>query len=196
MAERLLVTGFEPFGKETFNPSWEAVRRLPERIGGMFIDKLLVPTVFGLATETVLNRARQTAPDAILCVGQAGGRAAVTPEVVAINLREASIPDNAGRQPVNEPVISGGPAAYFATLPVREMVQAVREAGLPCSLSYSAGAFVCNDLLYGLLHHFDGSGVRVGFIHVPFLPEQATEGKPSLPLEDAVRALTAAITVI
>lgn len=196
MAERLLVTGFEPFGKETVNPSWEAVRRLPESIGVMSIDKLLVPTVFGLATETVLNRARQTAPDAILCVGQAGGRAAVTPEVVAINLREASIPDNAGRQPVNEPVISGGPAAYFATLPVREMVQAVREAGLPCALSYSAGAFVCNDLLYGLLHHFNGSGVRVGFIHVPFLPEQATGEKPSLPLEDAIRALTAAITVI
>lgn len=196
MAGKLLVTGFEPFGKETVNPSWEAVRRLPERIGGTVIDRLLTPTVFGLAAQTVLNHARQTAPDAILCVGQAGGRAAVTPEVVAINLREASIPDNAGRKPVNEPVIPGGPAAYFATMPVREMVTAVRETGLPCALSYSAGAFVCNDLLYGLLHHFNGSGVRVGFVHVPFLPQQATSGAPSLPLDDIVRALTAAIYAI
>lgn len=196
MTKKLLVTGFEPFGKETINPSWEAVRLLPDQIGGIAVDKLLVPTVFGLAAETVLARAKETQPDAILCVGQAGGRAAVTPEVVGINLREASIPDNAGQQPINEPVVIGGPAAYFATLPVREMVSAVRDAGLPCSLSYSAGAFVCNDLLYGLLHHYSGSAVRIGFVHVPFLPQQAKEGVPSLPLEDIARVLTAAITAL
>lgn len=196
MTKKLLVTGFEPFGMETVNPSWEAVRLLPDIIGGTAVDKLLVPTVFGLAKETVLRRAQETLPDAILCVGQAGGRAAVTPEVIGINLREASIPDNAGRQPVNEPVSSGGPAAYFATLPVREMVRRVREADLPCLLSYSAGAFVCNDLLYGLLHHYSGSAVQVGFVHVPFLPQQAPAGVPSLPLEDIVRALTAAIAAL
>ena len=196
MAQKLLVTGFEPFGRETVNPSWEAVRLLPDRLGHTDIIKLLVPTVFGLATEVVLARAEAIGPDAILCVGQAGGRAAVTPEVIGINLREASIPDNAGQQPVNEPIACDGPAAYFATLPVRDMVQAVRAQGLPCALSYSAGAFVCNDLLYGLLRHYDGTPVRVGFVHVPFLPEQARQGVPSLPLEEIVRGLTAAIEAL
>lgn len=196
MMKQLLVTGFEPFGQETVNPSWEAVKLLPEQIGDTRVSRLRVPTVFGLATQTVLDAAREIQPDAILCVGQAGGRKAVTPEVIAINLQEASIPDNAGGQPSNEPVIGGGPAAYFATLPVREMVSTVREAGLPCALSYSAGVFVCNDLLYSLLHHYHGSSVRVGFVHVPFLPQQAKEGVPAMPLEDIVRALTAAITAI
>ena len=190
MPKKLLITGFEPFGKETVNPSWEAVRLLPDSIGGWTLDKLLVPTVFGLAAQRVLSRAEETRPDAILSVGQAGGRGAVTPEVVAINLREASIPDNAGQQPVQEPVVPGGPAAYFATLPVRDMAEAIRQAGLPGKLSYSAGAYVCNDLMYSLLQRYDGTAVRTGFIHVPFLPEQ---GEPSLPLSDIVRALTAAI---
>ena len=193
MAQKLLITGFEPFGKETVNPSWEAVRLLPDHVCNVDVARLLVPTVFGLATETVLAKARELQPDAILCVGQAGGRAAVTPEVIGINLREASIPDNAGRQPLGEPVVEGGPAAYFATLPVRDMARAIRAANLPGALSYSAGAFVCNDLLYGLLRHYDGTPVRVGFVHVPFLPQQARDGVSSLPLEDIVRALTAAI---
>ena len=193
MAQKLLITGFEPFGKETINPSWEAVRLLPDRVGNVAVTRLLVPTVFGLATETVLAKAMELQPDAILCVGQAGGRSAVTPEVIGINLREASIPDNAGRQPLGDPVVKGGPAAYFATLPVREMVQAIRAENLPGALSYSAGAFVCNDLLYSLLHHSEGTPVRVGFAHVPFLPQQARQSVPSLPLEDIVRALTAAI---
>ena len=190
MPKKLLITGFEPFGGERVNPSWEAVRLLPDTIGDVTLDKLLVPTVFGLAAQTVLSRAEETRPDAILCVGQAGGRAAVTPEVVAINLREASIPDNAGHQPAGEPVVHGGPAAYFATLPVREMVAAIRQAELPGRLSYSAGAFVCNDLMYSVLHRYDGTAVQAGFVHVPFLPQQ---GEPSLSLEDIVRALTAAI---
>lgn len=190
MPKKLLITGFEPFGKETVNPSWEAVRLLPDSIGGWSLDKLLLPTVFGVAAQTALSRAEQVQPDAILSVGQAGGRGAVTPEVIAINLREASIPDNAGQQPTREPVAPGGPAAYFATLPVREMTEAICRAGLPGRLSYSAGVFVCNDLMYSLLHRYDGTAVRTGFIHVPFLPEQ---GEPSLPLTDIVRALTAAI---
>ena len=193
--KKLLITGFDPFGGADRNPSREAVMALPDVIGDSTIIKLEIPTVFGLAAETVLRAATDLRPDAILCVGQAGGRAAITPEVVAINLREASIPDNRGNQPRNTPVAENAPAAYFSTLPVRAMAEAVKAAGVPCALSYSAGVFVCNDLLYTLLHHYDETDVRVGFIHIPYLPEQA-EGVPSLPLEDAVRGLTAAIQAI
>ena len=191
--KRLLITGFDPFGGESVNPSWEAVRRLEDEVGQWSLTKVQIPTVFGLAAQTVLETACELGPDAILCVGQAGGRNAVTPEVVAINLREARIADNAGNQPVNLPVIEGGPAAYFATAPVRKMVSAVQEAGYPAALSYSAGAFVCNDVLYTLLHQYEGTNTRVGFVHVPFLPEQAKENQPSMPLDDIVAALTAAI---
>lgn len=190
---KLLITGFDPFGGETVNPSWEAVRLLPERIGEYDLTKLQIPTEFCRASAAVLAAAKEVKPDAILCVGQAGGRAGVTPEVVGINLREARIADNAGFRPENEPVVPGGPAAYFATLPVREMVAAICNAGLPASLSYSAGAFVCNDVLYTVLHNCSGTKVRAGFVHVPFLPEQAKEGVPSMPLERIVESLKIAI---
>ena len=194
--KQLLITGFDPFGGASVNPAREAVMALPDTVGDYALTKLEIPTVFGLAAETVLRAAEALCPDAILCVGQAGGRAAITPEVVAINLREASIPDNAGNQPKNMPVVENAPAAYFSTLPVRAMAEEVKAAGIPCSLSYSAGVFVCNDLLYTLLHHFDGTDTRVGFVHIPYLPEQAGEGVASLPLEDAVRGLTAAIQAL
>ena len=191
--KKLLVTGFDPFGGQPVNPAREAVLRLPDTVGGYEITKLEIPTVFGLAAKTVLQAASELQPHAILCVGQAGGRSAVTPEVVAINLREATIPDNAGNIPVNTPVIENAPAAYFATLPVRDMVQAVKERGIPCALSYTAGTFVCNDLLYTLLHHYRDTDVRVGFVHIPFLPEQAGKGVPSMELDTVVEALTAMI---
>ena len=194
--KKLLITGFDPFGGASVNPAREAVMALPDVVGDYDLTKLEIPTVFGLAAETVLRAAEALCPDVILCVGQAGGRAAITPEVVAINLREARIPDNHGNQPQNLPVIEGGPAAYFSTLPVRHMVEAVKAEGIPCSLSYSAGVFVCNDLLYTLLHHYDGTDTRVGFVHIPYLPELAGEGVASLPLEDAVRGLTAAIQAL
>ena len=194
--KQLLITGFDPFGGASVNPAREAVMALPDVVGGYALTKLEIPTVFGLAAETVLRAAEALCPDVILCVGQAGGRAAITPEVVAINLREASIPDNAGNQPKNMPVVENAPAAYFSTLPVRAMAEEVKAAGIPCSLSYSAGVFVCNDLLYTLLHHYDGTDTRVGFVHIPYLPEQAGEGVASLPLEDAVRGLTAAIQAL
>ena len=194
--KKLLITGFDPFGGADRNPSREAVMALPDVIGDSTIIKLEIPTVFGLAAETVLRAATDLRPDTILCVGQAGGRAAITPEVVAINLRDASIPDNRGNQPRNTPVAENAPAAYFSTLPVRAMAEAVKAAGIPCALSYSAGVFVCNDLLYTLLHHYDGTDVRVGFIHIPYLPEQAGEGVPSLPLNETVRGLTAAIQAL
>ena len=194
--KKLLITGFDPFGGENINPSWEAVKELPDHIGDWQITKMEIPTVFGAAADQVIAAAEGLQPNAILCIGQAGGRAAVTPEVVAINLQEARIPDNLGSQPMNIPVVKGGPAAYFATVPVREMVQAIQTANIPAALSYSAGTFVCNDVLYRLLHHFDGTATQAGFIHVPYLPQQAKQNQPSLPQEKIVEALQLAISVL
>ena len=190
---KLLITGFEPFGGETINPAWEAVRALPERVGEWELTKLRVSTVFGLAASQVIDAANKEKPDAILCVGQAGGRDAVTPEMTAINLRYASIADNDGNRPQDEPIVPQGPAAYFSTLPARKMAAAIAAFGLPGKVSYSAGTFVCNDLFYSLLHHYSASSIKVGFIHVPFLPEQ---GVPCLPLEKAVSALKEAVLAI
>lgn len=194
--KKLLITGFDPFGGQTVNPSWEAVRLLPDRIGAYELTRLEIPTVYGEGAARILRAAEGLHPDVILSIGQAGGRRGITPEVVGINLREARIPDNSGFQPVNEPIVPDGPAAYFATVPVRAMVQAMTDAGFPCALSYSAGAFVCNDVLYTLLHRCHGTAVQAGFIHVPFLPEQAKEGVPSMPLKDIVHALTLCVSVL
>ncbi|MBR2639119.1 MAG: pyroglutamyl-peptidase I, partial [Oscillospiraceae bacterium] len=139
--------------------------------------------------------AEELNPDAIICVGQAGGRSSVTPEMVAVNLRFASIPDNEGNQPKDIPCVSDGENAYFSTLPVRKMVEAVSEASIPCSDSYSAGTYVCNDLIYHVLHRFKNTETRACFIHVPFIPEQTTD-KPSLPLETIAKALKIAIEAI
>lgn len=188
--KKLLITGFDPFNNQSMNPSWEAVKRLPEVIGEYELCKLQIPTVFGSAARAVLERARALQPDVILCVGQAGGRNAVTPERIAVNIRDARIPDNEGRICSGEPAAAEGPAAYFATVPVEAMRDAVKNASIPAAVSNTAGTFVCNDVLYTLLHHFHGSPTRVGFIHVPYLPEQ---GSPSLSLEDTVKALEAAI---
>ena len=188
--KKLLITGFDPFGGASVNPSWEAVRQLPEQIGKYMLCKLQIPTVFGKAAETVLEKAEDFQPDVILCLGLAGGRDAVTPERIAVNIRDARIPDNAGFQPTGDPVVSDGPAAYFSTVPVVEMVNAVRSRGIPAAVSNTAGTFVCNDTLYTLLHHYEGTPIRVGFIHVPYIPQQ---GEPNLPLEQIVSALTAMI---
>ncbi len=192
--KRLLITGFEPFGGETVNPAWLAVQALPEQIGDYILYKLEIPTVFGQAGAAVLARAEALAPDVILSVGQAGGRAAVTPERIAVNIRDARIPDNAGNQPRGAFVAQEGPAAYFATVPVEAMARAIQAAGVPATVSNSAGAFVCNDVLYTLLHRYAGTATRVGFVHVPYLPQQAKGPEvPSLPLEQTVRGLVAAI---
>ena len=192
----LLITGFDPFGGQAVNPSWAVAEALPDVIGEYHLVKLQISTVYGKAAQAVLAKAAECNPDTILCMGLAGGRKAITPEVVAINLREAPIPDNDGVEYENTPVIPDAPAAYFATLPVRAMVSAIRQRELPAALSYSAGTYVCNDVLYTLLHHYHGTSTRVGFVHIPFLPTQAKEGQPSLPLEQAVEALIAAIKAI
>lgn len=192
----LLITGFDPFGGEKINPAWEAVKLLPDTIGAYNLHKKEIPTVFGEAAQQVLAAAQEIAPDVILCIGQAGGRSAVTPEMIAINLRYGRIADNAGNQPMDVPCVPGAPDAYFATVPVRKMAEAIAAESLPGAVSYSAGTYVCNDTLYALLHHYHGTATRVGFIHVPFLPEQAGENVPSLPLESIVRALTIAVETL
>lgn len=194
--KRLLITGFDPFGGETINPSWEAVKALPDQIGQYRLTKLEIPTMFGKAFAQICAVADTLQPDVIVCIGQAGGRSAITPEVVGINLREATIADNAGCQPVGVPVVEDGPAAYFSTVPVREMVRAIRDAEIPAALSYAAGAFVCNDVLYSLLHRYHGTNTLVGFIHVPFLPAQAAAGVPSMAAQQITQALTLAITAL
>ena len=193
--KKLLITGFEPFGGEKINPSWEAVKLLPDTICDFELTKIEVPVVFEKAAETVLAKADEINPDAIICVGQAGGRPSVTPEMVAINLRFASIPDNEGNEPKDTPCVPGGENAYFSTLPVRKMVSAVSEAEIPCSVSYSAGTYVCNDLIYHVLHRYNGTDTKACFIHVPFIPEQ-TEDKPSMELGTIAKALEIAIKAI
>ena len=193
--KRLLITGFDPFGGEKINPSWESVKLLPDEIGDYSLTKLEIPTVFKKGAQKLLDLATTLCPDAIICVGQAGGRKGVTPEVVAINLMDANISDNVGYKPINEQILNGE-NAYFSTLPVREIVANIKSANIPSSLSYSAGAFVCNEVLYTLLHHYNGTNVKVGFIHVPYLPEQAKNGEPSLPLDSIVTALKIAIETL
>ena len=186
----LLVTGFEPFGGQAVNPSWEAVKALPERIGPWEIVRLRLPVVFGEAARQTIAAAENMRASAVLCVGQAGGRGAVTPERVGLNLRHAATADNAGNLPQEEPIAPGGPDALFSPLPVERMAQAIRETGVPGAVSNSAGTYVCNDLLYALLRHFAGTPVRAGFLHVPYM---AGQGEPCLALEQITRALEAAI---
>lgn len=193
MTRRLLITGFDPFGGADRNPAWQAVKLLSNSIGDFEVHKLEIPTVFGKASELVAGKAEKVKPDVILCIGQAGGRSAVTPERIGVNIRDAKIADNAGNMPQGEFCVPDGPAAYFSTLDVGKMAQAIRDAGLPGQVSNSAGAFVCNDTLYCLLHRFAGTDVKVGFIHVPYAPEQGT---PNLPLEQTAAALEAAIKAL
>ena len=175
----LLVTCFEPFGGREVNMSREAVLALPAEIGERRLHKLCLPVVFGQSAEMAAAEALRLGASDILCVGEAGGRKALTPEMVALNLRYARIPDNLGQSPLDEPVVPGGPNALFSTLPARKMAAAIQTAGLPGEASYSAGAYVCNDLFYGLLHFFRDTGTRCGFIHVPaegFAPEALARG--------------------
>ena len=188
--KKLLITGFAPFGGGDINPSWQAVQALPDRVGDFELYKMELPTVFAAAAAQVVAKAYEIGADMVLSVGQAGGRDAVTPERIAVNIRDARIPDNAGNQPRGEFVAADGPAAYFATIPVEKMAQAIRDRQIRATVSNSAGAFVCNDVMYSVLHHFAGTPVKAGFIHVPYIPEQ---GQPNMPLEQTVAALIAAI---
>ncbi len=192
---KLLLTGFEPFGGQTVNPSWEAVRLLPARTEGVELVKLLVPTSFAGSVAALRRALDRERPEAVLCLGQAGGREGLTPERVAINVLDAAIPDNDGAKPMDVPIVPDGPAAYFATLPVKAMAEAIRAAGVPAGVSNTAGTFVCNHLMYSLLHILatERPGVRGGFMHVPYMPGQGT---PCLPLEGIAKGLIEAIKAI
>lgn len=192
--ERLLITGFEPFGGEKQNPSWEAVKLLPNEVGDFVLKKACVPVVFEKAGKTVLRIAEEYRPDAIICVGQAGGRAAITPEYTAVNLRAAKIPDNEGNKPESEAIVPNGAEFYHSTLPVQKIATAI-SAKVPADVSFDAGRFVCNDLLYSVLYKYYGTDTKACFIHVPFLPEQ-TKDKPSMELDSIVEALITAIESI
>ncbi len=189
--KKLLITGFMPFNGEKINPSWQAVLMLDNQIGDYELTKMLVPVVFEKGAKAVIEKATNLYPDAILCIGQAGGRNAITPELIAINLRYAKIPDNDGNQPQDEPIIKGGENAYFTTLPARKIVGAINNLGIASNLSYSAGAYVCNDLLYNLLAYYKNTNIKVGFIHVPYCTEQNKE--PCMELSIIVQALKTAI---
>ena len=175
----ILITGFEPFGGESVNPAYEAVKLLPDMAGDIQIVKMEIPTVFGEAGKVVETGILQHQPDAVICVGQAGRRADIGVERVAINLVEASIPDNAGNQPMDVKVQEDGDTAYFATIPVKAMVKNIKDHGIPASISYTAGTYVCNSVMYDLLYLIDRKypSIRGGFIHVPYATEQGV-GKP------------------
>ena len=188
--KKLLITGFDPFGGSSINPSWMAVQQLPDQIGAFSVRKKMLPTVYGEAAQTVIAEAKDFCPDVILCIGLAAGRSAVTPERIGVNIRQSKTADNAGNCFSGEPVVPGAPAGYFATVPIQKMVDAIAALGLPAAISNSAGTFVCNDTLFTLLHRFDGTPTQVGFIHVPALSEQAVSG---MPLEQIIAALVATI---
>src|SRR5438552_11530308 len=196
---KALVTGFEPFGGESVNPALEAVWRLPPRLGALEIATASLPSVFGRAVAALEDALVATRPDIVLCVGQAGGRAELSLERVAVNVDDARIPDNDGQQPIGRPVVAGGPAAYFATLPIKAAAGALREAGLPAVVSNTAGTFVCNHVFYGLMHlaATRRPDLRGGFLHVPYLPSQAArqDGAPSMALDDIVRGIEIVLTV-
>ncbi len=193
---KLLLTAFEPFGGEATNAAWEASKRLPERIGEIEICKMMVPTAFFRCEKPVLEAISREKPDFVLMLGQAAGRSALTPERVAVNVMDARIADNDGKKPVDRPIAEDGPAAYVSTLPIKRMTEAIQNAGIPAAVSNSAGTFVCNCLFYSVLHHLAEaqSTVKAGFLHVPVTPAQALEKQlPSMPLEEIVRGLCAAI---
>ena len=192
--KKLLITGFEPFGGESINPSWEIVKALPDVVGDYELTKLCIPVVFGGAAKLVLERAGEIKPDVILSIGQAGGRSAITPELLAINLRHAQIPDYMRNQPTDEPIILGGETAYFSTLPVSRIAEAISASGITAQVSYTMGTYVCNDLTYILLSHFRDGGTQVGFIHVPYCTEQGKE--PSMSISGMIDAIKTAIEAI
>lgn len=198
---KLLLTAFDPFGGATVNPALEAVKLVANQIGGVTVVKVEVPTVFHKSIDIVAAAIEKEQPDAVLCIGQAGGRFDLTPERVAINVDDARIKDNEGNQPIDVPIFEDGAPAYFTTLPVKAMAAKIREAGIPASVSNTAGTFVCNHLMYGVLYTLAKKypGVRGGFMHVPFVPNQVVglpATTPSMNINDMARGISAAIEAI
>ena len=199
MTKTVLLTGFEPFNGAAINPAWEAVRALNGWSGeGFRVEARQLPCVFIEANRALAAMVDALDPQIVIAVGQAGGRAEISVERIAINVDDASIVDNAGRQPVDRPIHDGAPAAYFTTLPIKSMVAAMRAAGLTAGVSQTAGTFVCNHVFYGLMHLMAGRAVKAGFIHVPFLPEQAAgraDNPPSMALDDIIAGIRIAVEI-
>lgn len=202
---KVLVTGFTPFDGESVNPSWEAVKALPDEIGGIEICKLEIPTVYGESGDIVLDWVRKEKPLAVVLIGQAGGRKSITPERVAINVDDARIPDNAGNQPVDQVIVEGAREAYFSTLPIREIIEAVNAAGVPADISNTAGTFVCNHVMYRLLHEASrmSKPFLTGFVHVPYAAEQVVGNEeklgkdvPYLAMQDIEKGLLKTIEAV
>lgn len=198
---KILVTGFDPFGGESVNPAYEAVKLLPDNILDAEIIKIEIPTVFTRSAKVVEEAIAKYSPDVVLNIGQAGGRSSITIERVAINLAEARIPDNDGEAPNDEKIKEDGESAYFATIPVKAMVQNIRDHGIPANISYTAGTYVCNSIMYNVLYMTSKKykNIRAGFIHVPFASEQVTErpeGMPSMAIETIAKAIEYGIEAI
>ena len=196
--KKILLCAFDPFGGEKINPALEAVRLV--HCDGAVIEKCEVPTVFYKSVKVVEEKIEAFHPDAVLMIGQAGGRDKITPERIAINISDTRIADNEGNCPCDEPIVLDAPAAYFSTLPIKAIAEAIAASGIPSEISNSAGTFVCNHLMYGVLNYIEARRYDciAGFIHIPFLPEQVADkpAMPSLPLEIDVRAIETAIGVI
>ncbi len=194
---KVLVTGFDPFGGEKLNPALEAIKSLPSEIQGAEVRWLEVPTVFYKSAKILEEEIRIYQPDIVLCIGQAGGRKGLTPERVAINQDDARIQDNEGNQPIDRPIQLDGPPAYFSSLPIKAMVQAIKEEGLPASVSNTAGTFVCNHLMYQVLYLVEKEfpTIKAGFMHIPYMMEQVIDkpNTPAMDLVDIVRGIEAAI---
>ena len=194
---KVLVTGFDPFGGEKLNPALEAIKSLPSEIQGAEVRWLEVPTVFHKSAQVLEEEMKRYQPDFVLCIGQAGGRKGLTPERVAINQDDARIQDNEGNQPIDRPIQLDGPPAYFSSLPIKAMVQAIKEEGLPASVSNTAGTFVCNHLMYQVLYLVEKEfpTIKAGFMHIPYMMEQVIDkpNTPAMDLVDIVRGIEAAI---
>ncbi|QOS98749.1 pyroglutamyl-peptidase I [Brevibacterium sp. JNUCC-42] len=196
--KKVLLTGFDPFGGESINPAWEAVKQCQQlELPDVQVIIKQIPTVFHRSLEVLAAIMEEVQPDVVICVGQAGGRADITVERVALNTDDARIPDNGGNQPIDQPIVEEGPVAYWSTLPIKAIVKEVRLAGIPASVSQTAGTFVCNHLFYGLAHLISTryTGTKGGFIHIPYLPEQAVRfpGLPSMSVACVKKALEVAI---
>ncbi len=194
---KVLVTGFDPFGGESINPAWEAVKVIKDEIAGAEVVKMQIPTVVGKSIAKIHEKMVEMNPDIVIAVGQAGGRFGVTPERVAINVTDARIPDNEGNQPIDEPIFADGEAAYFSNLPVKAMVQAIKDAGYPSVLSNTAGTYICNHVMYGILYYIQKEfpNARGGFIHVPYATAQVVNkpGTASMSITDITASLEEAI---
>jgi len=197
---KVLITAFEPFGGQKVNPALEAMRLLPDYIGKLQILKQEVPTVFYRSIQTVWQAIEQNKPDAIISLGQAGGRSCISIERVAINVDDAKIADNDGNKPIDKFIFEDGENAYFSTLPIKAMVEAIKAAKIPAEISNSAGTYVCNHLMYGILYKINKErlNIRAGFIHLPYIPSQVIEqpGRPSMSLDDIVKGIKAACLVL